>query len=60
MDRCWKVIDKQTEEAVKSDGFATNERSLLAAVVLRDTLTINEIELFKAVDTKFETGDISL
>jgi hypothetical protein len=35
---------------VKSDGFATIERSLLEAVVLRDTLTIEEIELFKAVD----------
>ena len=52
VDRCWKVIDKQTEEAVKSDGFATIERSLLEAVVIRDTLTIKEIELFKAVDLR--------
>ena len=50
VDRCWKVIDKQTGEAVKSDGFATIERSLLEAVVIRDTLMIEEIELFKAVD----------
>ena len=50
VDRCWKVIDKQTGEAVKSDGFATIERSLLEAIVIRDTLTIEEIELFKAVD----------
>ena len=50
VDRCWKVIDKQTGEAVKSDGFATIERSLLEAVVTRDTLRIEEIELFKAVD----------
>ncbi len=50
VDRCWEVIDKQTGEAVKSDGFATIERSLLEAVVLRDTLTVEEIELFKAVD----------
>jgi len=35
---------------VKSDGFATIERSLLEAVVVRNTLTIEEIELFKAVD----------
>ena len=51
VDQCWKVIDKQTEEAVKSDGFATIERSLLEAVVKRDTVTIEEIELFKAVDS---------
>ena len=50
MDRCWKVIDKQTEEAVKSDGFATIEKSLLEAVVLRDTLSIREVNLFKAVN----------
>ena len=50
VDRSWKVIDKKTEEAVKSDGFATIERSLLEAVVIRDTLTIEEIELFQAVD----------
>ena len=49
-DQCWEVIDKQTEEAVKSEAFATIERSLLEAVVVRDTLTIEEIELFKAVD----------
>ena len=50
VDGCWKVIDEQTEEALKSNGFATIERSLLEAVVIRDTLTIEEIELFKAVD----------
>ena len=50
VDRCWKVIDQQTELAVKSDGFGEIERSLLETVVKRDTLTIEEIELFKAVD----------
>ena len=50
VDECWKVIDKQTEEAVNSDGFVTIERSLLEAVVVRDTPRIEEIELFKAVD----------
>ena len=50
VDRCWKVIDKQTETAVKSDGFATIERSLLEALVARDTLSIKEVDLFQAVD----------
>ena len=49
-DRCWEVIDNQSQTAMKSDGFATIEHSLLEAVVSRDSLTINEIELFKAVD----------
>ena len=47
VDRCWEVIDKQTEAAVKSDGFATIERPLLEALVERDTLEIAEVELFK-------------
>jgi len=45
VDRCWKVIEKQTEAAVKSDAFATVESSLLEAVVVRDTLTIKEVDL---------------
>ncbi len=49
-EQCWKVIDRETKEVVKSEGFATIERSLLEAVVKRDTLTIREVELFKAVD----------
>ena len=49
-DRCWNVIDKQTEAAVKTEGFETIERSLLEAIVVRDTLTIEEVDLFKAVD----------
>ena len=49
--RCWKVIDEHCEEALKSDGLATLERSLLEEVVTRDTLNIEEVELFKAVDS---------
>ena len=49
-DRCWKVIENQTEAFVKSEGFETIERSLLEAIVARDTLTIEEVVLFKAVD----------
>ena len=47
---CWKVIDRRTQEAVKSDVFEAIDRPLLQAVVERDTLNIEEVELFKAVD----------
>ena len=50
VERCWKVTDKQAEAALKSDGFATIERSLLEPVIVRDTLCIKEIDLFQAVD----------
>ena len=49
-DHCWEVIDNQTNEAVKSDGFVTIEKSVLEALVERDSLNVKEVELFKAVD----------
>ena len=49
-DRCWKVIEEQTEEALKSDEFVTVERSLVETVVEREVLNVKEVELFKAVD----------
>ena len=50
VDQCWEVIDRETEEVVKSEGFTTIERSLLEVIVKRDTLSISEVDLFKAVD----------
>ena len=50
LDRCWKVIDEETEEAVKSDGFVTIDGSTLEKLVERDTLRIKEVELFRAID----------
>ena len=50
LDHCWKVVEKETEEAVKSDGFETIERSVLEELVEKETLNIKEVELFKAVD----------
>jgi len=50
LDHCWKVVEKETEEAVKSDGFVTIERSVLEELVEKDSLNIKEVELFKAID----------
>ena len=50
MNHCWEVIDKETDEAVKSEGFLTIERSLLEELVVRESLDVKEVELFKAVD----------
>ena len=49
-DRCWEVIDDQSQAAMNSDEFTTIEHSLLEAVVSRETLTINEMDLFQAVN----------
>ena len=49
-DRCWEVIEKQTEEAVTSDDFVTAERSVVESLLKREVLSVTEVELFKAVD----------
>ena len=49
-DRCWEVIEEQTEEAVTSDEFVTVERVLVESVVKREKMIVKEVELFKAVD----------
>ena len=52
VERCWRVIDQQTKEVVKpGNGFTTIERSLLEAIVTRDTLNIKEVDLFCAIDS---------
>ena len=50
MEHCWKVVEKETKEAVKSDGFVAIERSVLEELVEKDSLNIKEVELFKAVN----------
>jgi len=50
VDHCWEVIDHHADEAVKSDGFVTIEKSVLEELVERDSLNVKEVELFKAVD----------
>ena len=49
-DRCWEVMEKQTEEAVTSDDLVTAERSVVQSLVKRELLSVTEVELFKAVD----------
>ena len=50
VDQCWEMIDRETPGVMKSEEFVTIERSLLEEIVKRDTLTITEVDLFKAVD----------
>ena len=50
VDRCWEMIENETEEVVKSEEFVKVDKCLLEAMVKRATLTISEVELFRAVD----------
>ena len=49
-DRCWEVIEKQTEDVVTSDEFDAVDRSLVESLVMKGELNGTEVELFKAVD----------
>ena len=46
---CWDFIDTKTNENLKSSELLTIERSLLEQLVERDTLTVKEVDLFRAV-----------
>ena len=50
VERCWEVIDEHTEQAIQSDQFVKIGRSILEALVDRDSLNIQEINLFEAVN----------
>lgn len=50
VESCWDVIDDHTEQAIKSDEFVKIDRSILEALVDRDSLNIQEINLFEAVN----------
>ena len=49
-ERCWEVIEAQTENALTSEEFVTLERSVVESVVKRERLNVREVDLFKAVD----------
>ena len=49
-NRCWRIIESCTEQALLSDEFLTLERSIVETVVKRGILKVKEVDLFKAVD----------
>ena len=51
VSRCWEVVDRHTQVAVKADGFTIIEKSLLEALVIRDSLSVKEVDLFRAVNS---------
>lgn len=48
MQRCWEVIDAQTEESLKSEGFTDIDKRTLETILSRETLNTREINVFNA------------
>lgn len=47
---CWSLVSRKTYEIVNTEAFLDLDKSLLSAILERDSLTINEIDLFHAVE----------
>jgi len=48
-ERCWKIIDFDTEQAINSEAFCDIDRDVLEQLLERDELTIREVDLFRRV-----------
>ncbi|EDO48952.1 predicted protein [Nematostella vectensis] len=48
-ETCWELIEKDTCRVISSDDFTEVDHSTLLAVLSRETLTVTEAELFKAI-----------
>ena len=47
--RCWSIVDLQTRQCLQSNNFLRSSEGILDALLRRDTLNIDEHELFQAV-----------
>lgn len=48
-DRCWSIVDLQTRQCLRSRSFLSTSQAILEALVKRETLDIEEPDLFRAV-----------
>ena len=47
--KCWDLIDLNTADVVASDAFVDVDKATLARLVKRESLNVEEVDLFKAV-----------
>lgn len=48
-ERCWNIVDLQTRQCLRSKSFLSTSGKILEALVKRETLDIDERELYRAV-----------
>lgn len=53
-ERCWSIVDLQTRQCLRSKSFLSTSEAILEALVKRETLDIDEPELFRAVISRAE------
>ena len=50
VEKCWEMVDENTEDAMNSEAFLDVSHEMLCSFLERDTLTVREVDIFKAVD----------
>lgn len=48
-DKCWEIIERETAQAISSEDFLEVNHTIVTALLARETLTVEETDLFKAV-----------
>ncbi|XP_020898782.1 BTB/POZ domain-containing protein 6-like [Exaiptasia diaphana] len=48
-EKCWEIIERETAQAISSDDFLEINHGVITALLSRETLTVEEVDLFKAV-----------
>ena len=49
--RCWEVIDTYTTQVLESEAFLELEMETLSLLVQRNTISVKEIQMFKAINS---------
>ena len=50
VEKCWEMVDENTEEAMNSEAFLDITHEMLCSFLERDTLAAREVYILKAVD----------
>ena len=62
VERCWEMIDNNTLDCILSGVMLQVEHDILESLIKRDTLNVQEVELFKAakrwVERKCSESDV--
>ena len=50
VEKCWEMVDENTEDAMNSEAFLDITHEMLCSFLERDTLSACEVDIFQAVD----------
>lgn len=48
-EKCWEIIERETTQAISSEDFLEIDHNTLVALLSRETLTVEEVDLFRSI-----------